>query len=167
MNSINFDLRQDESGLLRKISDVIARIPHIEKRGVNKHFGYNYFLIEDILNALSPILCDIGITILHHVVKVDFSVGNGIVAVYTSHSICDVDTNEIITMRFCGTAKDEKKSASNEVGDKAFFKALTTANRYFYQQTFRIGIDNFDDADSDGETVAPEKAHGRFRQFHV
>ena len=144
---------QEKSTIGRKLVRVQSGLGAIEKRGRNAHYGYNYYKLEDILAALNPLLNAEGLVISHSITGKDFSIGNGIVFIETQHTILDADSGETITVHFCGTGKDEKKKAVQRagvasepegIGDKAIYKAMTTAVRYFYMETFRISEETED-----------------------
>ena len=159
---------QEKSTIGRKLVRVQSGMGAIEKRGRNAHYGYNYYKLEDILAALNPLLNAEGLTISHSITGKDFSIGNGIVFIETQHTILDADSGETITVHFCGTGKDEKKKTAQKagvpsepegIGDKAIYKAMTTAIRYFYMETFRISEETEDNdfaAEPQSQTEAPK-----------
>ena len=136
------------------IAEVMARLSKdgIGKDRRNEAQGYAFRGIDDVYNALAPILSDVGLCILPHVKSrevVERASSNGRTLFYVN---VDVDfafvsakdgSSHIVSMP--GEAMDS--------GDKATNKAMSAAYKYACLQTFCIPTEGDNDADSTTHVV--------------
>jgi hypothetical protein len=136
------------------IAEVMARLAKngIGKDRRNESQGYAFRGIDDVYNALAPILSDVGLCILPAVKSrevVERATANGRTVFYVN---VDVDfafvsskdgSSHIVSMP--GEAMDS--------GDKATNKAMSAAYKYACLQTFCIPTEGDNDADSTTHVV--------------
>jgi hypothetical protein len=138
------------------IAQVMARLSKdgIGKDRRNESQGYAFRGIDDVYNALAPILSDVGLCILPAVKSrevVERATANGRTVFYVN---VDVDfafvsskdgSSHIVSMP--GEAMDS--------GDKATNKAMSAAYKYAAFQAFAIPTEGDNDADAHTYDVAP------------
>ena len=136
------------------INEVSNRIGSLAKDGLNKHQGYNFRGIDQLVTAVQPVLNDVGMTIIPTVLE---------------HRSEDRVTSDKI-QRWCtvlmkytvrGPGGDTVEAIlvgeANDTADKAMNKALSNAAKYFYFQTFWFGVGGMDDGDFDHDEAAPRQ----------
>jgi hypothetical protein len=129
----------------------------IAKAQTNTFDKYKFRGIDDVLNAMAPILAEHGVVIMPSVRKcklatVTTSQGKtqNHCRVEMEYTIYDVK-GDCISHTFPGEGMDR--------GDKAINKACTAAYKYFLFEAFTIPVEGTPDADSESpEQAAPEKA---------
>jgi hypothetical protein len=137
------------------IAEVMARLSKdgIIKNRRNEQQGYSFRGIDDVYNALAPILASVGLCILPAVKSrevVERMSGNGRTLFYVNVNVdfTFVSTKDgsshVVSM--LGEAMDS--------GDKATNKAMSAAYKYACLQTFCIPTEGDNDADSSTHFVA-------------
>lgn len=128
----------------RKILKVISSLHGVEQKGYNNYQKYNYTRQEDVINAIRPLLVENGLVILPEVIQEESIIveGRGVILskVTVEFKVIDIDSGDSIVIKSKGYGIDS--------GDKAIYKAITGAEKYFYMKTFLIGTPN-DDAEAD------------------
>ncbi len=129
----------------------------ISKDGVNTMQKYNFRGIDDVYNALAPLLAEHGLCILPRVIDksvVDRVSQKGGTLIYATVTVAfdfvcvaDGSKHEVITV---GEAMDS--------GDKATNKALSAAYKYACLQTFCIPTEGGESADSETDSPRPAPA---------
>lgn len=141
------------------IAEVMSRLAKdgIGKDRRNEQQGYAFRGIDDVYNALAPILADVGLCILPQVKSrevVERTSGNGRSLFYVN---VDVDFSFVSTkdgschvVSMPGEAMDS--------GDKATNKAMSAAYKYACLQTFCIPTEGDNDADATTHNVSAAPA---------
>lgn len=132
--------------LLKAIEQVGGTVP---KTGWNNFSKYKYITESDINTVVLPALLKQGLlltTSLESVVETPAGPEskNRFATVHLIHTITDVDSAEVLTLKSAGIAAD--------VLDKAIYKAYTGACKYFMMKLFLISGDD-SDPENDGEVV--------------
>jgi hypothetical protein len=138
--------------LAAKISRIYGQVTAQEKAGFNQHSKYNYFSEAQLQSYLRPLIASEGIAIFHSTDKITITPIQGDKlkihsTVETTHTIVDSETGETFVCRSVGEGLD--------TGDKATYKAITGAVKYFYMKTF--GVSDFQDPENDGHVEAPKE----------
>ena len=127
----------------------------IGKDRKNQAQGYSFRGIDDVYNALAPLLASNGLCILPRVLSrecVERASKNGGVLFYvTVHVEFDLvgDDGSKHTVAMYGEAMDS--------GDKATNKAMSAAYKYMAMEVFAIPTEGDNDADAHTHEVAPPK----------
>lgn len=142
----------------RVISNVQAALAKagIAKGRRNEQQGYAFRGIDEVFNALSPILAAEGLVILPRMLNrtvTERSTAKGGVLFYVTveaeFDMVAAEDGSKHTVRTFGEAMDS--------GDKATNKAMSAAYKYAAFQTFCIPTDGDNDADATTHEVAPAK----------
>ena len=136
----------------------------IGKDKQNTQQKYKFRGIDDIYNALAPLLSEAGLCILPRVMKRDVTEQSSrqggklfYVVLDMEFDLVSASDGSMHTIKTCGEAMDS--------GDKATNKAMSAAYKYACLQAFCIPTQGDNDADATTHEVAtytPEQ----FRQFH-
>lgn len=124
----------------------------IAKAQHNKNGNYWFRGIDDVLNALAPILSKHGVVILPRVLKQTLS--------ETKTSTGKPQTRAVVRVRYSLCASDgstvctEFGGEANDSSDKSLNKAFTAAFKYMVFQTFCIPIHGQEDADNENPEAA-------------
>lgn len=150
-------------GVIAKVSEELAKAG-IAKDRKNSQQNYSFRGIDDVYNALAPILAKHGLVILPRIVSrsvTERETRNGTALFYVTVEaefdfVAAVDGSRH-TVRIYGEAMDS--------GDKATNKAMSAAYKYAAFQTFCIPTEGDNDADATthdvaGKTQAPDMPEG-------
>ena len=149
-----------------KLTNVYAKIAAVQselaKVGISKSrrnqqgSGYNFRGIDEVYNAISPIMADQGLCILPRILGrtlTERSAKSGgtlfYVVVEAEFDFVSADDGSTHTVRTFGEAMDS--------GDKATNKAMSAAYKYAALMTFAIPTEGDNDADATTHEVAPAK----------
>ena len=141
------------------IAEVMATIGKegIAKDRKNDQQGYAFRGIDDVYNALAPILSGAGLCILpfvkdRQVVERQTQRGGVLfyVTVHVDFALVSAKDGSTHTISVVGEAMDS--------GDKATNKAMSAAYKYACMQAFCIPTEGDNDADKTTHVVAPAKA---------
>lgn len=141
------------------IAKVMATIGKegIAKDRKNDQQGYNFRGIDDVYNALAPILSEAQLCILpsvkeRQVLERQTRSGGALfyVTVDVEFALVSAVDGSSHTIRVVGEAMDS--------GDKATNKAMSAAYKYACMQTFCIPTEGDNDADKTTHEVAPKQA---------
>ena len=139
--------------IYKSIIGVMSEIGAIGKEKINSQQGFKYRGVDDVMNALQPLLIKHNIFIIPEVIeqiredKVS-SKGNALI-----YSICKVkftffaDDSSSVTAVTIGEGMDS--------GDKATNKAMATAFKYACFQVFCIPTEEIKDSDSESHEIKP------------
>ena len=61
--------------LATALSKAVAKIPNVPKKGKNPHFRSTYMVLDDVLDAVKPVLGEHGLTIMQFPISKDGDVG--------------------------------------------------------------------------------------------
>jgi len=137
-------------GLQAKINEITARI-NVGKTGWNDHHKYHFTPIDDIMDHLKLLLTELGLNV-HPETGVVATTKDGkerFVEVTMKYTLIDVDSGEQLTTTAYGHGSD--------YGDKALYKALSGAYKYWAKQTFAIGGDSIEPETTALDTNKPEE----------
>lgn len=136
---------------LHKVWELGVSIP---KTGYNSHHGYKYFTEKDVLEVVKRPFADAGLIAMFDVIEAVTTLrngkhlGNGIFEtinackVTINITIMDVDTEKEILCKAFGYAEDK--------GDKALYKAITGAVKYFWLKNFGLATEEDPENDDTG-----------------
>lgn len=143
---------------IAKVSAVLAK-SGISKDRKNSQQGYNFRGIDDVYNALAPIISENGLVILPRILTRDVKereTKNGGVLFYVTveaeFDFVSASDGSKHTVRTFGEAMDS--------GDKATNKAMSAAYKYAAFQTFCIPTEGDNDADATTHEIAPSVPAG-------
>src|ERR1700743_163566 len=140
------------------ISKVMAEIGKagISKDRSNQQQGYKFRGIDDVYNAMSPLLAAAGICVLPRVMRREVTErqtksGGALfyVALDMEFDLCCAEDGSKHTIAVTGEAMDS--------ADKATNKAMSAAFKYACMQVFCIPTEGNPDADSETHDVAPRE----------
>ncbi len=141
--------------LVGKLSQIMAETPWVEKKGRNSFFNYDYAKESDILDAVREKLASHGIFVFTSIENMEFRETSkrtrdgspvNLVFVKTKHTFSDSDSGESIEVFGFGSGEDS--------GDKAIYKAITGAMKYFVSKNFLMSTG--DDPERDEEKDAKD-----------
>jgi len=132
----------------------------ISKDRNNAAQGFKFRGIDDVLNALSRVLCDSDLCILPRVISRQVTERTNAKGTALFYVTLDVEFDLVSaldgsthTVRTVGEAMDS--------GDKATNKAMSAAYKYMAIQTFAIPTEGDNDADATTHEVAPRATQAR------
>jgi hypothetical protein len=130
----------------------------IAKDRANQAQGYKFRGIDDVYNALAPVLSAHGLLMLPRVIGrevVERTNNKGTALFYVTvdveFSLVCAEDGSAHVIRTCGEAMDS--------GDKASNKAMSAAYKYAAMQAFCIPTEGDNDADATTHEVAPTRQH--------
>ncbi|MDB5105795.1 MAG: hypothetical protein JWP91_3484 [Fibrobacteres bacterium] len=151
---------------MQKLAKVMAETRWVEKKGRNSFFNYDYARETDILDAVRTKLADNGIFVFTSVENMEMKETGkrtrdgspvNLVIVKTKHTFWDGESGETAEVFGTGCGEDS--------GDKAIYKAITGAMKYFISKNFLISTGDDPEKDDDagkgsgnGQTEAPVRA---------
>jgi hypothetical protein len=127
----------------------MGRIEAVAKDGHNNHFNYDYVTESALTEAVRKALSGEKIAFFPTVAGITRE--NDITRVEMDFTFADTDSDERITIKFFGEAKD--------TSDKGIYKAYTGAVKYCLMKTFLISTD--DDPENDGGKKQERKPDGK------
>lgn len=141
-----------------KMAAIFQDIDAIGKNARNATQGFNYRGIDDVYNALNPILAKHGVFMTAEIIAKDRQErtnSKGTVLAFTT-----------LRMRYSFWADDgshvetEAEGEGMDSGDKSSNKAMAVAHKYALLQAFCIPTKDLDDPDAEShEVAAPGRAH--------
>lgn len=139
------------------INGIMSEIGAIGKDRVNEQQHFNFRGIDDVMNAMKPLLSKYGVFVIPKVVDMkreERQTRNGGTLIFS-----------ILTVEHHYTAKDGSEIVSTTIGegmdngDKASNKAMAIALKYSLCQVFCIPTEDIDDPDASSiEAQNPERA---------
>lgn len=145
----------DRPMIFGKIAAILAELPAIGKNQRNQQQGFNFRGIDDVLNALNPVLAKHGVFYVPDVIKrvaetrqTQRGGAMNVVHLHVRYTFHAEDGSSV-----SGSAWGE----GTDSGDKATSKAMTMAMKYVLFQVFAIAAEEQSqvDADRSGEAAAP------------
>lgn len=138
---------------------VMSEIGAVEKNKKNEMQGYKFRGIDDMLNALHPLLIKYGVFIIPRCKEERSEMKE----VTRSNGKAGIDKHVAITMEYDFTARDGSKitiggipSEGLDSSDKATNKALSAAMKYCLIQTFCVPTEDMADADKTTPEILPK-----------
>lgn len=139
--------------LTAKLAKARSAIHGIEKKGRNRQQGYDYVRAEDVVREAERVLGENGVLVLPGVGAVQEervkTKGGGealLVQVTLDYQVIDAESGESFSKPWVGYGYDTP-------GDKAIYKALTGANKYFLAALLGISFGDDPEADTDAKPV--------------
>ena len=156
MNEI--PLAQSVPQVYQAISSVMARLAKegIGKDRKNEQQGYKFRGIDDVYNALAPLLAESGLCILPKVKSrevIERQTRNGGTLFYVT---VDVDFS-FVSVKDGSTHVVCMSGEAMDSGDKATNKAMSAAYKYACLQAFCIPTEGDNDADATTHQVVPQE----------
>lgn len=151
--------KQSGSSLIKKLAKIMAETRWVEKKGRNSFFNYDYARETDILDAVRSKLAENSVFVFTSIESMDLrETGKrtrdgspvNMVTVRTKHTFRDAESGESAEVFGTGSGED--------AGDKAVYKAITGAMKYFISKNFLISTG--DDPEKDSETDSESKREG-------
>jgi hypothetical protein len=151
------------TSLVAKLAEVMAETQWVEKKGRNNFFNYDYARESDILDAVRGNLAKHGIFVFTSIESMEFKETGkhtrdgspvNLVFVKTKHTFWDGGTGESAEVYGTGCGEDS--------GDKAIYKAITGAMKYFISKNFLLSTG--DDPEKDEVDGKRETANAPIRE---
>ena len=143
-----------------KLAQVLGEIHTIPKEGLNDHYGYKYVLEDTLTNQIRPILAKWGLSLVFGAEKIEDLDGQGQgywTRVWCRFTLFDSDGHEFSTL--CpGEGTDSKHP------DKAMYKAMTGATKYFLYKTFLVSTGDEPERDDSPDTTLRKRTQTPPRQ---
>ena len=151
-------LAQSVPHVYQAISSVMARLAKegIGKDRKNEQQGYKFRGIDDVYNALAPLLAESGLCILPKVKSrevIERQTRNGGTLFYVT---VDVDFS-FVSVKDGSTHVVCMSGEAMDSGDKATNKAMSAAYKYACLQAFCIPTEGDNDADATTHQVVPQE----------
>jgi len=145
--------KQSGSSLIKKLSKIMAETRWVEKKGRNTFFNYDYARETDILDAVRSKLAENSVFVFTSIESMDLrETGKrtrdgspvNMVTVRTKHTFRDAESGESAEVFGTGSGED--------AGDKAVYKAITGAMKYFISKNFLISTGDDPEKDSEADS---------------
>lgn len=130
-----------EMSLYEKIHAIMAEVGTVAKDGKNDFHGYEYAREADFVNAIRPLLIKYRVCVQPNVSHVGEQNEKNYIALVMTYSLINIDSPE--ERLACGIP-----AGGTDKGDKAIYKAITGAKKYFLANTFMIATGDDPEADS-------------------
>jgi hypothetical protein len=127
------------------ISSVMSEVGTIEKRGYNEHFRYHFARVEDVLEALTPLMGKHGLAIFQNEAAIKMEGSR--MAVEYEFSVIHKSNERWPPLKQTGTAI--ARDSKGNLDDKAIAKCHTQARKYFLLGLFNVPAGDFPESDSD------------------
>jgi hypothetical protein len=131
--------------IAKAIAGVMIEVGTIKKGGRNEFYGYDYARMEDLLQALTPLMGKHGLAILQN--ELDIQRFENRVAVRYEFTIIHESGEMWPPMRQTGMCN--ARTRKGEFDDKAILKCHTQARKYFLLSLFEVPAGDFEDNDAD------------------
>lgn len=142
--------------IYQAMAAIMRDIDAIGKDKTNKQQGFQYRGIDDIANALHPLLSKHGVFLTSEILsksREERTTAKGGALIYT-----------MLRMRYTFHAEDgsaistEAEGEGMDSGDKSSNKAMSIAQKYALLQTFLIPTEDQAEPDAEGHVVAPKSS---------
>ena len=133
------------------IANVMANVGTIKKGGFNAYHRYNYARMEDLLEALTPLMGQNGIAVFQNEIEIKQVEGNRVAVVYeftVAHK-----SGEIWHEKQRHTGMSTARDSKGNWDDKAIAKCHTQARKYFLLALFQVPAGDFADSDDDKDNA--------------
>lgn len=146
-----------EKHIYKAINNIQASLAKsgISKDRKNQQQGYAFRGIDDVYEALAPLLAENGVVVLPHYTErscVERTTAKGGVIFYAVVK----GTFELVDSTDCSSTTCELYGEAMDSADKATNKAMSAAYKYMCLQTFCIPTEGDNDADATTHTVVPQ-----------
>lgn len=140
-------------GVYSKLSELVGRVDYLQRTGENAHHRYSYLKEEDLLDAVRPVMCELGLVFFPSSIEIiPSSSTNTLLTAICTYTLVDSETGESIEVKVLSQGSDSQ--------DKSGFKLMTGARKYAVRQLLLAGTgdDPEEDDDSDARGVANSNA---------
>lgn len=142
---------------------ILGELPAIGKNSYNEQQKFHFRGIDDVMNALNPLLAKHGVFFVPDVVeRIDSERA-------TRSGSAMYVVNLHVRFRFYGPNGDFIEASGwgegTDMGDKATNKAMTGAMKYVLFQAFAISTEEA--SENDGDNASPEQTSGSRRAQHA
>lgn len=156
MSEAKHETAEAKRGLVAKLAEVMGALSRLPKTGWNDRQSYHYVTEADVMDAIRSGLAERHVMILQDVREVQVSERESkqggvlrFVSLRVHFSAHDGDTGETLDL---GTMPGE----SMDSGDKAIYKAITGAVKYFLLKLFKVS--SGDDPEAEKKPIHRERA---------
>lgn len=131
-----------------KIATAREKCSRVKKNGYNEHFKYHYVRAEDVIDEANTALDEAGLILWSKATSIQYTAGpkQRLIEVMFEFHVYDAESGQGIVLEDFPAA-----AADNNPGDKAFWKALTGARKYFLSDF--LGIPFGDDPEDEGTST--------------
>ncbi|HHY13322.1 MAG TPA: hypothetical protein GX526_01575, partial [Thermoanaerobacterales bacterium] len=139
--------------LAQKLLNIMEAVKYIQKRGVNRHFGYTYATEADVAEAVREEMIKQKVVAIPSVIEDSIREIQGrkgtlfVARAKIKFTFIDIETGKSIDFIMVGEGQD--------VGDKAIYKAITGCQKYALMKLFLIPTG--DDPELDKQEPEEEK----------
>lgn len=140
-------------GIYGKMSELVSRVHYVQKSGSNSHFKYSYLTEADLLDAVRPIMSELGLVFFPSKAEIiPTSSSQTLITIKYTYTLVDSESGESVDMEVIAQGADSQ--------DKGAAKATTSARKYSLRQLILAGTgdDPEEDDDSDARGVANSNA---------
>lgn len=146
---------QNQPLIFGKMADILSKVEAIAKNQNNSTQGFKYRGIDDVYNALNPVLAEYRVFMTSEIVaksREERTNSKGTVLAFTC-----------LRMRYTFWAEDgshvwtEVEGEGMDSGDKSSNKAMAVAHKYALLQAFCIPTKDLDDPDSETHEIAAKQ----------
>jgi len=140
--------------LYQKLVDIMSEMSTVEKKGHNKYSDYDYIRESDVSTKLQQILVKHNVFIFSSITSAETT------SVTTKKGDPALLSSVNIEYTFVNADNPEERFSvmaagdGTDTGDKAIYKAITGAHKYFVIRNFNLG------SDEDAEKASPELSGG-------
>lgn len=146
---------KDFGEVVGAIAAVMAEIQPVEKGGKNTFHDYKYARMQDILQALTPLMGKHGIVVFQYEARRDMFDDGKVMAIGYNFIVAHKSGQTWITP-VPQTGMSPCRTSKGTFDDKSFAKCHTSARKYFLLSLFQIPTE--DEADPDNEQAARTNA---------
>lgn len=149
-------MAETQPAIYKAICNVMNDVSAVEKNRVNKTQGFKFRGIDDVMNALHPLMAKHHIFVVPEILKQDREERKTLKGGLLIYSICKI--------RYTFFAEDGSSVAATVIGegmdsgDKATNKAMAIAFKYACFQVFCIPTEEMVDADEESHEVKEIKS---------
>jgi len=150
-------------GIYNKWAELLERVGYVQKTGNNAHFKYTYVTEADMIEALRPVMSELGLLFYPSKSEVVPNSVTGsastVITIKYTYTLLDSETGESVDMEVIAQGADSQ--------DKGAYKAATGARKYALRQLILVstGDDPEKDEDTDGVGVANQNAIAVLRKY--
>lgn len=135
--------------ITKAIASVMKEVDVVAKNGHNKFHGYKYAAMQDILQAITPLIGKHGLVIFQNEVERSMFDQEGVIAIKYEFEVAH-ESGETWPRRLHQTGVSRCRDSKGGWDDKSLNKCHTAARKYFLLSLFQIPTGEEDDADSGG-----------------
>jgi ERF superfamily len=135
-------------GVYGKLAELVSRVHYVQKSGANTHHKYSYLTEGDLLDAVRPVMAELGLVFYPHRADViATSSTSTLITIKYVYRLVDSESGENIDIEVIAQGSDSQ--------DKASYKAATGARKYALRQLVlaATGDDPEEDDDSNERGV--------------